>query len=181
MTDNYIIIENTQKWISSVIIEHAICPFAKREYDRKRIHYEVMRTNDIAKQVESLILQCLAMDKDQNVETSLLIFPDDLSDFDDYLDTLDLAVALIEKQGYEGVYQLASFHPQYRFADARIDDPSNYTNRSPYPMIHILREASIEKVLESYPNPESIPDRNIELTSQLGLNKMKQLLANCYK
>ena len=85
------------------------------------------------------------------------------------------------KQGYEGVYQLASFHPQYRFADSPIDDASNYTNRSPYPMLHILREASIEKALLNYPDPENIPERNIKLTRELGLEQMKKLLFECYK
>jgi hypothetical protein len=85
----------------------------------------------------------------------------------------------MHKQGYEGIYQLASFHPQYLFADSDENDPSNYTNRSPYPMLHILREASLEKVLESYPNPENIPERNIELTRSLGLETMQKLLAEC--
>lgn len=173
-------IQQTKNWLSSVIIEHSICPFAKREFDNNRIHFEVIESTDLQEQLEQLILQCEALDDDPQRETSLLIFPNTLSDFEDYLDLVEIATELLEKQNYEGVYQLASFHPQYRFEDSAIDDASNYTNRSPYPMLHILREESIEKVLENYPNPENIPDRNIELTRELGLATMKKLLADSY-
>jgi hypothetical protein len=82
-------------------------------------------------------------------------------------------------QGYEGIYQLASFHPQYCFAEADSQDAANYTNRSPYPMLHLIRERSIESALQHFPHPESIPERNIQLTRQLGLAKMQALLAAC--
>jgi len=181
MTDNATLINQTKKWLSNVIIDHSLCPFAKREFDNNRIHYAVIEAADLQSQLEHVILQCTALDKDADVETSLLIFPNAFSDFEDYLDMLDLAASLLEKQGYEGIYQLASFHPHYRFANAQLDDPSNYTNRSPYPMLHILREASVETALENYPNPEKIPERNIELTQSLGLRVMQDLLAECYK
>ncbi len=180
MTNKTLIIEQTQKWLSSVIIKHSICPFAKREHDNNRIHYEVIESNDLETQLEQLILQCEALDDDTSRETSLLIFPNALSDFEGYLDVVEISTELMTKQGYEGTYQLASFHPQYRFADSSIDDASNYTNRSPYPMLHILREESIEKVLANYPNPEDIPERNIKLTQDLGLEEMKKLLSDCY-
>ncbi|MCX7088408.1 MAG: DUF1415 family protein, partial [Methylococcales bacterium] len=85
------------------------------------------------------------------------------------------------QQDYEGTYQLASFHPEYRFANAPNDDPANYTNRSPYPMLHLIREASIEAVLSTYPDPESIPERNIQYTRQLGITTLRKLLADCFK
>ena len=180
MTNKTLIIEQTQKWLSNVIIEHSICPFAKREYDNNRIHYEVIESKDLETQLEHLILQCEALDDEVSRETSLLIFPNALSDFEGYLDVVEISTELMTKQGYEGTYQLASFHPQYRFADSSIDDASNYTNRSPYPMLHILREASIEKILANYPNPEDIPERNIKLTQDLGLEAMKKLLSDCF-
>ena len=180
MTNKTQIIEQTQKWLSSVIIKHNICPFAKREHDNNRIHYEIIESADLESQLEQLILQCEEMDKDSTRETSLLIFPKALADFEDYLDTLEIATELLNKQGYEGVYQLASFHPNYCFDDADVDDASNYTNRSPYPMLHILREDSIEKALENFPDPENIPQRNIKLTKELGLAQMQKLLASCY-
>jgi hypothetical protein len=118
--------------------------------------------------------------RDPGRETSLLIFPTALTDFNGYLDLLDIATALLTDQGYEGVYQLASFHPNYCFEGVGSDDPSHYTNRSPYPMIHILREASLEAALTKYPNPENIPVRNVRRAQSLGLTVMRSLLAACY-
>ncbi|MCQ8183757.1 DUF1415 domain-containing protein, partial [Methylomonas sp. SURF-1] len=86
---------------------------------------------------------------------------------------------LLTDQGYEGIYQLASFHPRYRFADSDETDPSNYTNRSPYPMLHLIRESSIENALAIYPDPAAIPERNIELTRRLGLKKLQDIVSAC--
>jgi hypothetical protein len=96
------------------------------------------------------------------------------------LDLVAIAEDVLIDQDYEGVYQLASFHPDYCFADSKPDDAANYTNRSPYPMLHIIREASIEKALTKYPNPEQIPERNMQLTRKLGLEKLQTLLATCH-
>ncbi len=180
MVDNQTVIRQTKKWISTVVIAHGLCPFAKREFDSDRIHYAVIKSESIEAQLEQLVLECAALDNDSERETSLLIFPKALSDLDNYLDMLDLAIALLKAQGYEGIYQLASFHPDYRFEGAAEDDPANYTNRSPYPMLHILREASVEQALKSYPSPKKIPERNVELTRQLGLKVMQNLLKKCY-
>ena len=174
-------IEQTQNWLESVIIELGLCPFAKREYEAGRIAYRVIETAELHCQLEQIILECTAMDADVSIETSLLIIPQSLSDFGTYLDLLALANALLAQQGYEGIYQLASFHPDYCFADIASDDPSHYTNRSPYPMVHILREASVEAALKNYPHPEKIPERNIALTRKLGIKAMQNLLAECHK
>ena len=181
MLDNDAIINQTKKWLSTVVIKHTLCPFAQREYDKGSIHYEVVETADLESQLEHIRLQCTVLNKDANKETTLLIFPTALSDFDNYLDVLETANALLKDQSYEGIYQLASFHPNYRFEGTSDDDPSNYTNRSPYPMLHILREASIETALSTYPNPEKIPERNIQVTQGLGLEGMKELLTKCYE
>lgn len=181
MPDQNTLIQHTQKWLLTVIIEHRFCPFAKPEYDNDRIHCEVIETTNLQSQLEQILKHCAALDKDGDRETSLLIFPSGLSDFEDYLDMLDIANALLKAEGYEGIYQLASFHPDYCFEGASLNDASNYTNRSPYPIVHILRESSVETALENYPNPEIIPQRNIELTKSLGLKVMQELLAACYK
>ena len=173
------IIDHTKKWLSTVIIGHRLCPFAKREFDLDRIYYAVIEATGLEAQLEQLILHCAALDADSNRETSLLIFPTALSDFEAYLDLLDIAQDLLKSQGYEGIYQLASFHPDYLFADVPADDASNYTNRSPYPMLHILREASVEAVLKTYPDPENIPARNIQLTQSLGVDTLRNLLTAC--
>ena len=179
MPDKNTVIAQTQKWLSSVIIGYSLCPFAKVEFENDTIHYVVIKTADLARQLEAIAAECERLDVHSNIETSLLIFPSVLADFEDYLDLLDMANQGLKTQGYEGAYQLASFHPDYRFEGAALDDPSNYTNRSPYPMVHILREASVEAALENYPDPENIPQRNIKRTRELGLSVMKSLLAGC--
>lgn len=179
MADKKTVIRHTKKWLSTVVIAHGLCPFAKQEFDNGRIHYAVIETESLEAQLEQLVLECQALDNDPARETSLLIFPRALSDFQDYLDLLELATALLKAQDYEGIYQLASFHPDYRFEGAGPNDSANYTNRSPYPMLHILQEASVEQVLRGYPNPEKIPQRNIERMQALGLNFMHELLDDC--
>lgn len=188
MTNSTQIIEQTQCWISRFIIEHNICPFAKRAFDKGDkggIHYEVVISDKLENQLQELIYSCEQLDRETDVEngleTSLLILPNGLAHFDDYLDFLDLANKLMHQQGYEGVYQLASFHPDYCFEDVDADDASNYTNRSPYPMLHLIREASLEKVLAQYPNPENIPTRNIEYTREMGEKSLQLLMQNCKK
>jgi len=179
MADTAAIITQTQNWLRDVVIAHNLCPFARREFDGGHIHYAVVDAVDAQSQMEALLAECAAMDKDGERETSLLIFPEALSDFDAYLDVLALANVVLKESGYEGIYQLASFHPQYLFEGATLDDAANYTNRSPYPMLHILREASVEAALANYPNPEGIPARNVEVTRGLGVRVMQDLLAGC--
>jgi len=181
MPDPEVIINQTQTWLQTVIIAHKICPFAKREFDSGSIHYAVMDAAGLERQLEHIIQHCEALDRDPKRETSLLIFPEGLSEFEAYLDLLDLANILLKDEGYEGTYQLASFHPHYRFEGTAENDPGNYTSRSPYPMLHILREASVEAALKRFPNPENIPTRNIELTQEMGLQAMEALLAACYE
>jgi len=136
MAENLKVIRQTKKWLSTVVIAHGLCPFAKREFDNDHIHYMVIETQGLEAQLEQVVLECAALDINSHRETSLLIFPKTFADFEDYLNMLDLATALLKAQGYEGIYQLASFHPEYCFEDAGLDDPANYTNRSPYPMLH---------------------------------------------
>ena len=174
-----IVIAQTKKWLSTIVIGHGLCPFAKSEFDNNRIHYAVIDEQNLEGRMAALLAECAALDKDKARETSLLIFPSAFSDFEDYLDGLALANAVLKDAGYEGIYQLASFHPHYLFEGAAEDDAANYTNRSPYPMLHILREASLEAALKRNPNPEQIPESNIELTRRLGLEVMKVSLAAC--
>ena len=181
MPDHDMLIRHTKALLKRVIIGHGLCPFAKSEFDRGSIHYAVIDASDHTQQLEQVMAQCRALDEDADRETSLLIFPKGLREFHDFVELLRRANALLKREGYAGVYQLASFHPDYCFGDAGADDPANYTNRSPYPMLHILREASVEAALESFPNPENIPSRNIQLTQGLGLAAMQDLLAECYR
>ncbi len=188
MNNSAKIIKQTQCWISKFIIQHNICPFAKRAFDENdtnndtgNIHYEVVLSDKLENQLQELIYSCEQLDREVDIETSLLILPHGLSDFDDYLDFLALANDLMHQQSYEGVYQLASFHPDYCFEDVEADDASHYTNRSPYPMLHLIREESLEKALANYPNPENIPSRNIEYTREMGKESLQLLIQTCKK
>jgi hypothetical protein len=176
-----IIIQQTGSWIGDFIVEHNICPFAGREVEKDSIRFEVFSGDDVAESLQQLLSLCALMDEDSNVETSLFIYADALSDFYQFLDILDVANSLLVEEGYEGIYQLASFHPDYCFQGADVEDAANFTNRSPYPMFHLLREKSLEKVLSKFPNPEEIPQRNIEYCRELGTSKIKQLQDNLIK
>ena len=175
-----LLITATQTWLKTIIIEYSICPFAKRKLDRGSIRFCIDHDTEIESCLLNLMLECDRLNIDTSIETTLLIYDSAFTAFDDYLDFLELAETLLIEQNYEGVYQLASFHPDYCFEGAKQGDPANYTNRSPYPMLHLLRETSIERAVASYPHPENIPQRNIELTRELGLAKMQALLAACY-
>ncbi|MGZ8136654.1 MAG: DUF1415 domain-containing protein [Methylococcaceae bacterium] len=170
----------TQSWLKTIIIEYSLCPFAKRELECGSIHYSVDHDSEIESCLLKLMLECHRLDTEEQIETTLVIYANAFTEFDDYLDFLELAETLLFEQGYEGIYQLASFHPDYCFEGAKPDDPANYTNRSPYPMLHLLRESSLESAISSHPNPEGIPERNSKLTRELGLAKMQHLLRACY-
>ena len=173
------VITQTKKWITDVVVGCNFCPFAGKEIKQDTIHYQVETGKDIKICLESFINECLRLDKEPSIETTLIIFPNAFQQFDDYLDLVSLAESLIIKEGYEGTYQVASFHPQYMFDGAPLNDAANYSNRSLYPMLHILREESIEKALEKYPNPEQIPDRNINFAREKGVVYMKMLRDSC--
>ncbi|GAB4256103.1 MAG: DUF1415 domain-containing protein [Methylomicrobium sp.] len=167
----------TRAWLETVVIGLELCPFAAAPFRKNAIRYTLSAETDTAQCLESLVNECRLLDTDAKIDTTLLIYPNAFATFDDYLDFLALAETLLSDQGYEGIYQLASFHPDYCFAGCNHDDPANYTNRSPYPMLHLLREDSIAAVLKRYPDPDNIPQRNIALTRKLGLSKMASLLA----
>ena len=171
------IVAATKNWLSSFIIGYNICPFAKRVFEQEQIRYQVLAEDDIVDCLESLLSECHYLDANPATETTLLILANAGRNFDDYLDLLAMAEQLLIEQGYEGVYQLASFHPEYCFAGEPADDPAHYTNRSPFPMLHIIREEGLEKALETYPNPELIPKHNIDLTRSMGLQKLQAILA----
>jgi len=179
LTDSAVIAQTTQ-WINSVVIGCNFCPFAAKAVLRKSIRYVVLQETTLESALETLVDELNFLDRTEDIETSLLIFPKYFSDFEDYLDLVELAENLSIEQGYEGVYQIASFHPDYCFEGADADDPANYTNRSPYPMLHLLREDSISKALDHYIDPEEIPERNIAFAQEKGLRYMQLLRAACF-
>jgi len=165
------VIAATRGWIERAVIGLNLCPFAKAVYVRERIRYTVSEARSVEALLEDLVreLQYLAEVPPEKIDTTLLIHPYVLQDFLDFNDFLDTAEAAVEALGLTGVLQVASFHPQYRFADSEPEDIANYTNRSPYPTLHLLREASIEQAVESYGDAERIYRQNIRTMRELGL------------
>ena len=169
------VIDRTKKWIVDVVIGCNFCPFAANVVKQQSIFYKVDGNTELKTCLASFIHEMQRLDNDPSIETSFLIFPNAFQQFDDYLDLLSLAEKQIKKLGYEGIYQVASFHPLYLFANSDENDPANYTNRSIYPMLHLLREESIDKALANFKEPESIPARNINFAKEKGLAYMKML------
>ncbi len=174
---NSAILSQTKYWVEDVIIGLNFCPFAKKVVDKQTLFYKVVESEKTEESLSVLIDECIRLDSDKEIETTLIIYPHMLKDFNEYLGFLELANQLLETQSYSGVYQLASFHPDYCFDGVEMDAAENYTNRSPYPMLHLLRESSLEKALKTYSNPEQIPLRNIERAKQKGAAFFKQTLA----
>jgi len=173
------IISQTKKWITDVVVGCNFCPFAARELKQNKVHYQVEPATELSICLQSFLQECIRLDKDETIETTLLIFPNAFQSFDEYLNLVSLAEKLISKKGYKGIYQVASFHPLYCFAESSADDAANYTNRSIYPMLHLLREESIEQALKRYANPEQIPERNIRFAREKGILYMKMLRDAC--
>jgi hypothetical protein len=145
---------------------------------QKTIRYIVSRESDPEVCMEILQEEFEYLDDHEEIETSFIIFPETFAALDDYLDLAEQADELADED-YEGVYQVASFHPLYQFGGAPANDPANYTNRSVFPMLHILREESITNALKHFPNPDKIPDDNIAYARAKGLNYMQLLRAAC--
>lgn len=179
MLTDEIIIAQTKKWITDVVSGCNFCPFVARELKRGSVFYKVMpNANDqeVLEMCDELMRQ---LNDEPDTETTLLILPSGRENFTNYLALVDLAEAFIAANGYEGIYQVASFHPQYLFAGSNDEDPANYTNRSPYPMLHFLRESSVTKAVDTHPDIDAIPMDNISFTREKGLRYMQQLLAAC--
>lgn len=178
MTDSTVVVEKSKAWVEQLIVKFNICPFARKEVERGSIRYVVAEHRKVADVLEVLVKECEFLDQNMDTETTLLVLPSGFEGFYAYLDLLDTANELLAVQGYEGIYQLASFHPDYCFEGEKQDAASNYTNRAPYPTLHLLREESIEKALSSYEDPESIPERNMAFAEKKGAEFFQKILAN---
>lgn len=169
----------TQRWIAAAVIGLNLCPFAKAVYVKQQIRYVVSAACSLPELQADLVaeLQNLQAADPEKIDTTLLIHPWVLNDFLAYNDFLDLAEACIEALDLSGQIQIASFHPQYQFADSEPDDIENCTNRSPYPMLHLLREASIDRAVEAFPDAADIFNKNMETMRRLGNEGWQALLA----
>lgn len=172
-------IEQTKKWVNDVVVGCNFCPFAAQVIKQQRVHYSVQQSEDAATCLGSFLAEANRMDTDAGTETSLILFPNAFKTFAAYLDIVEVAEKLLQQNGYEGIYQVASFHPLYCFAGSDETDAANYTNRSIYPMLHLIREESIDKALANFKNPENIPGTNINFAQQKGLLYMQLLREAC--
>lgn len=175
--DTYI--AQTRCWLENVVLKHNLCPFAHKPFQAGQVRFVVTDSARAEFVLEDLQQELEYLLAHPEIETTLLIHPGALEDFLDYNDFLDVVDALLIKEGYEGEFQVASFHPDYQFADTQPDDAENYTNRSPWPMLHVLREVSLEYEIAHYPEAEKIPARNIQVMNALGAKHHQQVLATC--
>lgn len=164
------VVQDMQRWLERAVIGLNLCPFAKSVHVKGQVHYVVSLATDAAALREELAreLMALRVADPQVRDTTLLVAPCCLHDFLDFNDFLDEADAVLAELGFEGELQIASFHPQFQFAGTRVDDISNYTNRAPYPTLHLLREASIDRAVEAFPEAEMIYEKNMQILEQLG-------------
>jgi hypothetical protein len=170
----------TQHWLEHAVIGLNLCPFAKAVQVKQQIRWVESTARNAQGLLNDLMdeLQFLASADPESVETTLLIHPQALTDFLEYNDFLDIADAAVEKLGLDGVLQVASFHPTYQFEGTAPEDVENLSNRSPYPMLHLLREDSIARAVASYPDAAAIYQRNIDTLRQLGLHGWRLLMSS---
>lgn len=176
------VIAETRAWVRRVVVGLNLCPFAGAVLARGQIRYAVSDATEPTSLLVALLaeLERLARCDPAQTDTTLLIHPYALADFDAYNQFLDAAEALLAGAGYEGVFQLASFHPDYRFADSAPDAVENASNRSPFPMLHLLREASVERAVSVFPDPEAIVEANLRTLRALGKDGLAALQAQCH-
>ena len=179
--DTELVARHTRAWVTRAVVGLNLCPFAKAPLVKGQVRFVVSTARDVPALLLQLAdeLRHLAQADPAETETTLLIHPQVLADFSDFNEALDAVDSLVDALGLEGVLQVASFHPQYQFAGTDADDMSNATNRSPYPTLHLLREASIERAVEAFPEPEAIVDANLRTLDALGAEGWKALASQC--
>lgn len=180
MTDK--VVEQVQAWLENVVIGLNLCPFAQKPHRQGQIHYSVFEGTDDKQLLATLLeeLEQLSGTSVEKRETTLLITPDALSDFADYNQFLEDVDWMIERAGFSGTYQVASFHPNYQFAGTLAEDTENLTNRAPYPIFHLLREDSLALAIEKYPDTQEIPHNNIVRMEALTDTEKKSLFPFLY-
>ncbi len=170
----------TRRWLERAVIGLNLCPFAKAVYVKQQVRFVLSDASTPEALLEQLAeeLVLLRDTPAEQVDTTLLVHPDVLTDFLDYNDFLDNVDAAVEALDLQGVLQVASFHPDYQFAGTAADDIGNYSNRSPYPTLHLLREDSIDRAVEVFPDPDVIVERNLQTLDKLGVEGWNRLMAD---
>jgi len=176
--DHYI--NATKRWIEEFVIGFRLCPFAKTVFDNKQILYNLELSDDTHMQLVAFWNSLQQLEKESELSTSILILPNAPEDFESYLDVFEKAEFLLEESGLKEKFQLAGFHPAYRFNEESISAASHFTNRSPYPLIHILYVADVRNAIESHPDIASVPEMNILKMKDLGIEALNELLNSYY-
>jgi hypothetical protein len=169
--------QEIRQWLQQAVIGLNLCPFAARPLQQGSVRIQVTDCEDEAALLQVLFDELLLLQETpaQSIETTLLVLTQVLQSFEDYNQFLDLAEQLLADRDWRGVFQIASFHPGYRFQGVPADSPENLTNRSPYPVLHLLREETLHRVLEDYPEPEKIPQQNIQTMRDLSAEQIHQI------
>jgi hypothetical protein len=169
--------QHVSQWLEDVVIGLNLCPFAAKPNRNKQIKISISHAEKEESLLDDILNELVQLNESDptELETTLVVVPDMLHDFMDYNFFIDWVEALIKQQNWEGIYQIATFHPDYCFGGAQPEDDENLTNRAPFPIFHLIREESMERVLKHYPDPESIPDTNIERVSNLSEAERKKL------
>ena len=170
----------TRQWLERAVIGLNLCPFAKAVHVKQQVRFVLSDASTPEALLEQLAEELLLLRDTpaDEVDTTLLVHPDVLQDFLDYNDFLDNADAAVEALDLGGILQVASFHPDYQFAGTAPQDISNYTNRAPYPTLHLLREDSVSRAVAAFPEADSIVDRNIETLDRLGIEGWRKLFTD---
>lgn len=159
----------TKAWLEKVVIGLGLCPFAFEVFSKGKIKYDIVAFRDAEEFIHTFLLLCKhILSEDATETTALLVIPEGLDDFHDYLSVYESLEAILEKEGWDEVIQLASFHPRYQFAGTNENDVENYTNRSPYPIVHLLRVDDVTQAVAEHPDAEKIPLDNIASMKGLG-------------
>lgn len=164
------VVEQCQKWVEEFVIGHNLCPFAHPFVQNKQVEYQLSTAHSLEERLQEFLDVLDNLDNEEKIRTILLIYNDPQLDFDSYLDLYELCEDLLEDE--QRAYQLASFHPEYCFSDAPQNDPANLSNRSPYPMVHILRLDDVALAIQQHKDVTSIPTRNISYLRRVFSNKL---------
>ncbi|MDG0972080.1 MAG: DUF1415 domain-containing protein [Porticoccaceae bacterium] len=172
--------KQVRAWLDDFVVGLNLCPFARPVVASKALRITICDSGDLQQVAESFVaeLELMQQSSESAIATTLLVLPNALNDFEQYLGFIENAETLIDEIGLCGTIQLASFHPDYQFEGEPADSASHFSNRSPFPLIHFLREDMMERVLENFPNPEQIPQRNIETLEAMGREDVERILKN---
>ena len=174
-------IDLVKQWLEDIVIGLNLCPFAKPVFDRKQIHYVLLKDDNIESICRAFVDELLFLDgaNPTSISTSILIIPS-VANFHNYLDTFEIMDALLDQAGFRGIFQIASFHPDYKFANTNDDDVENYTNRAPLPLVHIIREDDVERARTFYKDIHKIPETNMKTLADLGHKEVLHLFSELH-